>query len=178
MKNVKLIHFVILLFTVMFSTLSFAQHDHSSHGATHTNQVQQSPNGGVIKELGKYKIEMVADMFLKKDKLRFYLFKRNFKTILNEGVTGTTTIRYHDGKTETEPLQAKGEDFFVTQLKSSDSFQVNVEFIVQGKTVSAVFINNGIENKSTLVYTCSMHPEIESNSPGQCPKCGMNLIPK
>ena len=28
------------------------------------------------------------------------------------------------------------------------------------------------------VYTCPMHPEILSDAPGRCPKCGMNLVPK
>lgn len=27
-------------------------------------------------------------------------------------------------------------------------------------------------------YTCPMHPEIQQNAPGQCPKCGMKLVPK
>jgi len=27
------------------------------------------------------------------------------------------------------------------------------------------------------LYTCPMHPEIISDKPGQCPKCGMNLVP-
>src|SRR5713101_2620128 len=27
------------------------------------------------------------------------------------------------------------------------------------------------------VYTCPMHPEIRSASPGTCPKCGMKLVP-
>jgi hypothetical protein len=27
-------------------------------------------------------------------------------------------------------------------------------------------------------YTCSMHPEIVSDAPGRCPKCGMTLVPK
>ncbi len=27
-------------------------------------------------------------------------------------------------------------------------------------------------------YTCSMHPEVVTNEPGKCPKCGMALIPK
>ena len=27
------------------------------------------------------------------------------------------------------------------------------------------------------VYTCPMHPEVRSDKPGQCPKCGMTLIP-
>jgi P-type Cu+ transporter len=32
--------------------------------------------------------------------------------------------------------------------------------------------------ESKTVYTCPMHPEIEQNHPGQCPKCGMTLEPK
>ncbi len=27
-------------------------------------------------------------------------------------------------------------------------------------------------------YTCEMHPEIHSDKPGKCPKCGMNLVKK
>jgi len=27
-------------------------------------------------------------------------------------------------------------------------------------------------------YTCSMHPEVKSDKPGDCPKCGMALIEK
>jgi len=27
-------------------------------------------------------------------------------------------------------------------------------------------------------YTCPMHPEIVSDKPGKCPKCGMNLVAK
>ncbi|HWL86899.1 MAG TPA: heavy metal-binding domain-containing protein [Polyangiaceae bacterium] len=29
-----------------------------------------------------------------------------------------------------------------------------------------------------VVYTCPMHPEVQSNAPGKCPKCGMTLVPK
>jgi len=31
---------------------------------------------------------------------------------------------------------------------------------------------------STKTYTCSMHPEVISDKPGKCPKCGMELILK
>ena len=27
-------------------------------------------------------------------------------------------------------------------------------------------------------YTCPMHPEVESDQPGECPKCGMDLVGK
>ena len=30
--------------------------------------------------------------------------------------------------------------------------------------------------RQTATYTCVMHPEIHSNKPGNCPKCGMKLI--
>src|SRR5437016_13402153 len=29
-----------------------------------------------------------------------------------------------------------------------------------------------------MIYTCPMHPEIERDHPGPCPKCGMTLEPK
>lgn len=32
--------------------------------------------------------------------------------------------------------------------------------------------------KSDTVYTCTMHPEVAQSAPGNCPKCGMSLVPK
>lgn len=34
------------------------------------------------------------------------------------------------------------------------------------------------KEKVAKVYTCSMHPEVISDKPGECPKCGMNLVEK
>ena len=31
---------------------------------------------------------------------------------------------------------------------------------------------------SATAYTCTMHPEVVSNTPGKCPKCGMDLVAK
>ena len=39
------------------------------------------------------------------------------------------------------------------------------------------YTNDSSQNNS-LLYTCSMHPEIQSNQKGNCPKCGMTLIKK
>ena len=33
-------------------------------------------------------------------------------------------------------------------------------------------------SKSSIFYTCSMHPQIIRHQPGQCPICGMNLVRK
>ena len=29
-----------------------------------------------------------------------------------------------------------------------------------------------------MTYTCPMHPEVQSDKPGKCPKCGMDLVVK
>lgn len=34
------------------------------------------------------------------------------------------------------------------------------------------------ENAAGTFYTCPMHPEVLSDQPGKCPKCGMNLVAK
>jgi len=39
----------------------------------------------------------------------------------------------------------------------------------QDRTLEAV--------KGSDEYMCTMHPEIRTNSPGKCPKCGMTLVP-
>jgi len=31
---------------------------------------------------------------------------------------------------------------------------------------------------TNIVYTCPMHPEVHSDKPGKCPKCGMDLVPE
>ena len=36
----------------------------------------------------------------------------------------------------------------------------------------------GIPEKKAVQYTCVMHPEVISDRPGKCPKCGMKLVPK
>src|SRR6058998_3707983 len=33
------------------------------------------------------------------------------------------------------------------------------------------------DSNSRVIYTCPMHPEVRSNSPGHCSKCGMQLVP-
>lgn len=30
---------------------------------------------------------------------------------------------------------------------------------------------------SVSMYSCPMHPEVKQKEPGQCPECGMNLVP-
>jgi hypothetical protein len=31
---------------------------------------------------------------------------------------------------------------------------------------------------AAAMYTCPMHPDVKSDKPGKCPKCGMDLVMK
>jgi CopA family copper-resistance protein len=43
-------------------------------------------------------------------------------------------------------------------------------------TVTGLYAQN--DPKATQTYVCPMHPEVTSNQPGRCPKCGMPLVLK
>ncbi|WP_169334025.1 heavy metal-binding domain-containing protein [Cytophaga aurantiaca] len=38
--------------------------------------------------------------------------------------------------------------------------------------------NMDMNTESSVQYTCPMHPEVLSDKPGTCPKCGMDLVKK
>jgi multidrug efflux pump subunit AcrA (membrane-fusion protein) len=47
----------------------------------------------------------------------------------------------------------------------------------EGKAQVWKAVGGGASDKSSQ-YTCTMHPEVISDRPGKCPKCGMPLVPK
>lgn len=50
-----------------------------------------------------------------------------------------------------------------------------LSFAIAFSAVSA--LADSAAQSDTQKYTCSMHPEVISDKPGKCPKCGMNLVP-
>ena len=61
-------------------------------------------------------------------------------------------------------------------------------FLFSAATLFAADINTGKTLSDTMKtqkvkpakvqYTCTMHPEVLSDKPGKCPKCGMTLVKK
>lgn len=147
MKYLK--NFILLLSIISFTSI-YAQHDHSSHSHAPTIVKQQAPHGGEIKEIGKYKLEVVSNMMLKKDQLRFYLFKGNFKPLLNQEITGELIINKPDGTSINQSLQAKGDDFFVAQVDGVGVLSCTIKFLIKGKRVSKTFIQKGLNNKNPM----------------------------
>jgi len=45
------------------------------------------------------------------------------------------------------------------------------------KTVKKQMVKTQMEmQKDSVYYTCTMHPDVKMDSPGKCPKCGMELV--
>jgi hypothetical protein len=41
---------------------------------------------------------------------------------------------------------------------------------------SSTATGNAKSEQKAVVYTCPMHPDVKSDKPGKCPKCGMDLV--
>lgn len=58
-------------------------------------------------------------------------------------------------------------------------WRLGVPFVIVGILITAFALWPERSSKITPVgdWTCSMHPQVRQNKPGQCPICGMNLTP-
>ena len=75
-----------------------------------------------------------------------------------------------------------GESILKSQAKASYEYQGKIYYFCcadcKDKFVKdpAKYVAKNAEMKE--IYTCPMHPEVQSDKPGKCPKCGMNLVKK
>lgn len=59
----------------------------------------------------------------------------------------------------------------IKMIDGEQQQQTQVKQVQKPKPVKSV-------KPEKMVYTCPMHPEVQSDKPGNCPKCGMKLIKK
>jgi DNA-directed RNA polymerase subunit RPC12/RpoP len=50
--------------------------------------------------------------------------------------------------------------------------------VAQSSDTNSVNRTKPAGSENVVSYTCSMHPEINSDKPGKCPVCGMDLVLK
>ena len=71
------------------------------------------------------------------------------------------------------------------QSQTSASSLLQPLTLTGGLVLGWIFFGGTPENEHTHMesmegekeWTCSMHPQIRTNEPGDCPICGMDLIP-
>ncbi|NQY66550.1 MAG: hypothetical protein HRT72_02345, partial [Flavobacteriales bacterium] len=134
------------------------------------------PNGGIISEDEKFKIELLINPSMIQDQLVFYLYKNGFKGIPNAGITGYVKFIKKNGEEFDRKLKSRGDNRFVAQLKGTESFNCQVIFTLKkGKEISGTFSFVGDEPEGSSRYYCAMHPKKNQDKLGLCSECGMEL---
>lgn len=157
---------------------SFGSTNNSNRSVFNPNKY--ATNGGVVKQVEKYNIEMVFGPLLAQDPLAFFVMNKKGKPMSNLGITGKAEITYANGSTKTIILEPSGENGFVGQMENkTSSFICILTFQIKGKNVNARFDigTTGKENMKTaqVSYACPMHPEVKSDKRDNCRKCGMTF---
>lgn len=65
-------------------------------------------------------------------------------------------------------------------MKKGNIVLIGLAVIILAAGLYFIFNQNGSKNAAsseTQLYTCGMHPDVISDEPGDCPICGMKLVP-
>lgn len=90
--------------------------------------------------------------------------------IVKDLVCGMEVNKVNPNQTEYD-----GKKYYFCSKRCMDKFTANpINFI---NTEASQPNNNSINKQEETIFTCPMHPEIQQNHPGNCPKCGMALEP-
>jgi len=93
---------------------------------------------------------------------------------------GRLDVKGDDDKALTFVLTAKTTmlrgEATATTASVKPGERVSVEFEEASGVRTALKVRLG-GPAATTRYTCSMHPDVVSDKPGKCPKCGMYLTP-
>ncbi|WP_426478711.1 multicopper oxidase domain-containing protein [Chryseobacterium sp. CBSDS_008] len=81
-------------------------------------------------------------------------------------------------KPEAKPLPKTGTKTKPTETKINKSKAEKVKTVMPAKSRVLNPLQTKPQTQAQTTYTCPMHPEIVSNKPGKCPKCGMELVEK
>ena len=57
-------------------------------------------------------------------------------------------------------------------------FSATAVFAAPNHPVADTTKTKKVKPAAKVQYTCTMHPEVLSDKPGKCPKCGMTLVKK
>ncbi|AGB72877.1 MULTISPECIES: heavy metal translocating P-type ATPase [Rhizobium] len=152
------------------------EHDHSHHGHDHHNthtqdEVIRDPVCGmtVDPDAGKPSLEYHGRTFhfcSNGCRAKFEAAPENYFTA-KDPVCGMTV----DRATARHFTKHEGEKFYFCSAGCKAKFEADPSAYLDGSKPTPKPMPKG------TLYTCPMHPEVISDHPGDCPKCGMALEP-
>ena len=95
------------------------------------------------------------------------------KTTLTDPVCGMTVTA-----SSPHTLQHQNRPYYFCSANCQGKFATNpAQYLSDTKTPASVASAEPAEVSPGTLYTCPMHPEVQQDHPGNCPKCGMTLEP-
>jgi len=170
-------------------------HSHLFGGHAHDRgEVERGPHGGFLVNLGHGFVEITVFETDVPPRLRLFFYdqRKQARSVPAHATVKIETVR-SDGARQTFAFHAKGEYLESTNdipkpHKFNAIFQLShgshththeVQFsehdAAHGGCKQSEPPTSG---NSAVKYTCSMHPDVVKDAPGNCPKCSMTLVEK
>lgn len=133
------------IFIILISTVIVAQaQGHSGHGGSETHN--EPPHGGEIRNIGRYKLEIVINKLSAEEKLNIYILKESMRMANLKDATGTVTFIYSDGRQiKKDLINSDSEKLYCNVEEIQNGFIAIITIKYKRKEFKCEYVYEGIK---------------------------------